>query len=117
MNYVFRAACITIAVFAATAATAQQRGSFDGKYVGLMKCFPAGRYNFNGMTIRGNKFDLYFTFGGSRRGCSVQIKADGMFDNQACDVPMTGKITGDTIEIHFKTQDAVCDVSATREKR
>ena len=91
-------------------------GRFDGKYGGKMTCFPAiGQAQVRGLAIKASKFMFDFTFNDSHRVCPVQIKPDGTFDNQKCDVPLSGKIEGKNLSIHLRTQDAICDITAARE--
>ena len=108
------------AMLAATVAWSQAKSakdSFDGKWVGQSpQCFPVtGQSRFNGLTIKDNKFSLRFTVGGRSRSCNVAIGPDGSFDNQSCDVPTSGKITGDSMELTYKNEDKSCKVALKRE--
>jgi len=110
------------ALLAATAARPQAKSpakaSFDGKWVGLStQCFPnTGQNRFNGLTIKDNKFSLRFTVGGRTRNCNIAISSDGSFDNQNCDVPTTGKISGDNMELNYKNEDRMCKVALKRDQ-
>ena len=110
------AAVVALSVTSSMAQQSPAAGKFDGVYSGSMKCFPAMTARLNGLTIKQSKFTFSFTYGATRRSCALQVNDDGSFGNQACDVPMSGKIVGDKFESHFKTQDAICDVTATRQK-
>jgi hypothetical protein len=108
------------AMLVATVAWSQTKPakvSFDGKWVGQsIQCFPAtGQNRFNGLTIKDNKFSLRFTLGGRSQSCNVAIGPDGLFDNQSCDVPTSGKITGDRMELTYKNEDRSCKVALKRE--
>ncbi len=72
----------------------------------------------NGLTVRLGRFIFNFktTRGAGMLSCAVQIKSDGTFDNQSCDLPMSGKVTGDTLQASFKSPEAFCDFTVTREK-
>ena len=107
-------------MLAATVAWSQatlSKAPFDGKWVGLStQCFPvAGQNRFNGLTIKDSKFSMRFTVGGRTRNCNVAIGRDGTFDNQTCDVPTSGKITGDSMELNYKNEDRACKVALKRE--
>ena len=94
-----------------------QTGPNDGKYVGSLKCFPSGATSrLNGLTIRQSKFNFTFTFSGSSRSCAVELQPDGTFSNENCALPMSGKVAGEQLNMKFKSPDAYCDVSATRER-
>jgi hypothetical protein len=108
------------AILAATVAWAQAKPtkvSFDGKYTAQsIQCFPNnGQNRFNGLTIKDNKFSLRFTLAGQTRNCSLAIGADGSFDNQSCDVPASGKVTGDSMTLNYKNDDRMCKVALKRE--
>ena len=112
------AACSTL--LGATTAWPQAKGtkaSFDGKWVGVStQCFPnTGQARFNGLTIKDNKFSLRFTVSGRTRNCNIAIGADGSFDNQTCEVPTSGKISGDNMELNYKNEDRMCKVALKRE--
>jgi hypothetical protein len=119
MMRISTSAGIAAIAFLMAPAMAQQppAGPFDGRYSGKMTCFPSRSpaVQLRGLNIKGSKFTFDFRYNESHRFCPVQIKTDGTFDNQTCDVPMSGKADGKTLTIHFKTQDAICDVTAARE--
>lgn len=93
-------------------------GTYDGKYAGAMRCVGLTNTRLNGLTVRQGRFIFNFktTRGAGTLSCAVQIKSDGTFDNQSCDLPMSGKVTGDTLQASFKSPDALCDFTVTREK-
>lgn len=113
---------ILVAIVPASSGHAQQQpkppGTYDGKYAGTMRCFGHSNARVNGLTVRQGRFVFSFktTRGAGTLSCAVQIKSDGTFDNQACDLPMSGKVTGDTLQASFKSPDALCDFTVTREK-
>jgi hypothetical protein len=105
-----------LAMLAASAALTQTKVVADGKWVAeTIQCFPqTGQNRFNGLTIKDNKFSMRFTLGGQARTCNITIAADGSFNNQSCDVPTSGKITGDSMELNYKNDDRMCKVSLKR---
>lgn len=113
---------ILVAIVPASSGHAQQQpkppGTYDGKYAGAMRCVGLANTRVNGLTIRQGRFVFSFrtSRGAGTLSCAVQIKSDGTFDNQSCDLPMSGKVTGDTLQASFKSPDALCDFTVTREK-
>ena len=108
------------AMLAATVAWSQAQPakvSFDGKWVGeSIQCVPAtGQTPFSGLTIKDNKFSLRFTLAGRSQSCNIAIGPDGSFDNRSCDVPTSGKITGDRMELTYRSEDRSCKVALKRE--
>lgn len=122
----FRAAAGSVAILVATVAVssvrAQQQtkppGPYDGKYVGDMRCVGVTNTRVNGLTVRQGRFTFNFKTnrGAGTASCAVQINDDGTFDNQSCNLPMSGKVTGDTLQATFKSQETLCDLTVTREK-
>lgn len=117
-----RLAVMATATLAAFPVSAQQQKStaspFDGKYGGTMNCSGGSNARFGGLTIRQGKFTHTYktSRGAGSISCSVQIKPDGSFDNQTCDLPTTGQATVDKVEFSFKSPERLCDVHLTREK-
>lgn len=113
---------IVVAAVPVSSGHAQQQpkppGPYDGKYAGAMKCVGGSNARMNGLTVRQGRFTLNFktTRGAGTLSCTVQIKSDGTFDNQSCDLPMSGKVTGDTLQASFRSPEALCDLTITREK-
>ena len=111
---------IVVATVPASSGHAQPQppGTYDGKYAGAMRCVGLPNSRLNGLTIRQSRFIFNFKTnrGAGTLSCAVQIKSDGTFDNQSCDLPMSGKVTGDTLQASFKSPEALCDITATREK-
>jgi hypothetical protein len=111
------ASAVVVLVGLSWSVSAQQTpGPYDGRYSGTMKCAPTGTYRLNGLTIQQSKFNFTFTFDRRSQSCPVEIHQDGTFNNQNCALPMSGKITGDKLEMKLKSQDVFCDVSATRQR-
>jgi|SRR5215470_7685173 len=106
------------ALLAATAASPQAKPSFDGRWTGQsIQCFPAaGQNRFTHLDVKDNKFSLRFTFDGRPQTCNVSIGPDGSFDNKSCDLPTSGKITGDAMELNYKSADRICKVALKREQ-
>ena len=106
-----------LAASAAWSQSAPAAPSFDGKWVGQsIQCFPAaGQNRFTFLTVKDNKFSLRFTFDGRPQNCNVSIGRDGSFDNKTCDLPTSGKITGNAMELNYKSADRICKVSLKRE--
>jgi hypothetical protein len=100
--------------FAGSAAAA---GKFDGKWVGqAVSCFPQGAVSsFAYLTVKDNKFGLMFTYNGQPATCNVTIGDDGVFQNKQCAVPTDGKITGNTLEINYRTDERICKATLKRE--
>jgi hypothetical protein len=97
----------------------QQRADpFDGHYSGTMNCSGGSNARFNGLTIRQSKFTHVYksSRGSGSRSCSLEIKPDGSFENEACDIPTKGKAAGDSVEFSFKGPERLCDVHLTRDK-
>lgn len=119
---VYGIAVLTIPFFLSSNAFAQQQPKpplpFDGKYSGMMRCVGVANSRLNGLTIRQGRFTLTFktTRGAGNVSCALQIAPDGSFDNQSCDLPTSGKMIGEKLEATFKSPDAICEISATRER-
>lgn len=112
------AACpVLLAATATWPQTPPADTSFDGKWVWQsIECFPkTGQSRFNALTVKDSKFSLRFTVDGRTRRCSVVIGADGSFDNQSCDVPTSGKISGSNMALNYKNEDKLCKVALKRE--
>jgi hypothetical protein len=94
-------------------AQAPAANPFDGR------CFPAGNYSPGALDIKGGRF-VYSSQGrqGARQSCPIQIQPDGTFNNQKCDVPTSGRIVGDMMEMHTVLPDgsATCDKTYKRAK-
>jgi hypothetical protein len=115
-------AVLTIPFFCNADALAQQApratAPFDGKYSGTMRCVGLANSRLNGLIIRQGRFTFTFktTRGAGSVNCALQVMSDGSFENQSCDLPTRGKVVGDKLEASFKSADAICEISATRER-
>jgi len=111
-----------VALLAALPLSAQQKkpsaSSFDGKYGGTMNCSGGSNSRFNGLTIRQGKFTFTYrtSRGAGTLSCPLQIKPDGSFENQDCDLPTTGRVDAEKVEFSFKSPERLCDVHLTRDK-
>jgi hypothetical protein len=85
-------------------AAAQSNGPFDGKWLAQTnRCFPAGSGYRVGvdLQVRASKFTLASTAAdGTVKICVINIQPDGTFTNQICDLAVSGRIKGDTMELH-----------------
>jgi hypothetical protein len=83
-----------------------------------MNCSGGSNARFNGLTIRQGKFSHTHksTRGAGSRGCALEIKPDGSFENQECDVPTKGRAVGDKIDFSFTSPQSICEVHLTRDK-
>ena len=103
-------ACGTIALAAS--------GPFDG-YWAIQRgtCFPSRVVTPGGKwVVKNNSFTLAWSADRVPYKCTAEIAADGSFDNQACELPMTGKFAGDQLNLKFQTKQSHCEVAATRAK-
>jgi hypothetical protein len=66
--------------------------------------------------VKDNSFTLTWSADRVPYKCIAPIGADGSFDNQTCEVPMSGKFTGDQLNLKFQTKASHCEVAATRAK-
>ena len=124
MKLTFSILVICPVLFVATAVWPQAKpaspakSSFDGRYIAQsVQCFPnTGQNRVAAYVIKDNKFSHRFTLAGRTQSCAVTINTDGSFDNKACDVPTSGKIVGDTMELNYKNEDRMCKVTMKREQ-
>jgi hypothetical protein len=63
------------------------------------------------LRVTASKFTLISVNQGLTKACAIEIQADGTFSNQACDLPASGWINDDIMELHNVEDggNAVCD--------
>ena len=73
------------------------------------KCIPSTPQRFFGVTVEGNRFTYGFAFANRTASCSVAIGPDGSFANNACEAPMSGRISGNRMTLSQKHPEIICD--------
>ena len=110
------AACIWLPADAAWA-RADRSSPFDGEWnSGPVRCLPDGGGE-KRLTLKVNlgKFRLRWRQAGQAYSCSVLIASNGTFENKACELPVSGRWSGDTIDLEFKPGDSICSTVLKRE--
>jgi hypothetical protein len=93
-------------------AQTQSAGPFDGIWLGQTNvCSPPGNWMVGNHGVTASKFTLISVNQGLTKACAIEIQPDGTFSNQACDVPASGWIKDDIMELHNVVAggNAVCD--------
>jgi hypothetical protein len=97
---------------ASSLAQTQSAGPFDGIWLGQTNiCSPPGNWMVGNLRVTASKFTLISVNQGLTKACAIEIQPDGTFSNQACDVPASGWIKDDIMELHNVVAggNAVCD--------
>jgi hypothetical protein len=92
-------------------------GLFDGRWIGQsIRCSPVttGKGDFTGITVNHAHFNLATNNYSGRWNCSVDIRPDGSFENKTCPMLVSGKFSGNKVEIRFSTDKQICDAYAVR---
>ena len=102
---------------ATTAAVAPSRrvpdavpSAFAGRWsLVRSKCIPTTPQRFFGVTVEGNRFTYGFSFASRTASCTVAIGPDGSFANNACEAPMSGRISGNRMTVSQRHPEIICD--------
>jgi len=73
------------------------------------KCIPSTPQRFFGVTVEGNSFSYGFAFASRTASCSVAIRPDGSFANNACEAPMSGQVSGNRMTLSQRHPEIICD--------
>ena len=79
------------------------------------KCIPTTPQRFFGVTVEGNRLTYGFTFANRTASCSVAIRPDGSFANNACEAPMSGQVSGNRMTLSQQHPEILCDFEFQRQ--
>jgi hypothetical protein len=84
--------------------------AFAGRWsIVRSKCSPSTPQRFFGVTVEGNRFTYGFSFASRTASCTVAIGPDGSFANNACEAPMSGRISGNRMTVSQRHPEIICD--------